>query len=255
MARKRRKTRVSAAGYNKLMGRLAGLRRRGKRGAWKRAAIKASAYRKRLIAANPRHPPQVMGARQACDMMSPQSRALYQKLVKTRSGQKVARLFKAFWKLPCPPTVKLMEGGPRGKTVPISGMGYSKVAHLSTKDRGQHGGKKTVIRGHWTVATEETGRHVLMLSSRPISGKWKAVGFAPETHYIPYDDLERAGTHKKGLEWRHRHGVDDMKKGIPKTKLHWPVVYADRGGKVDSASNFLYGKTPTAKISDWMYGN
>ena len=195
-----------------------------------------------MIAANPR-----------C-VMSPESRALFKKMTRTTAGRAVARRFKAFWKIPCPPSIKLMPGGPKSKTIPLVGMGYTLVVHLADKDKGKRGGKKRVLKGRWTVATEQTGRHVLLLSNRPIAGKFAPVGFAPETHYIPPPDVERAGTHKKGLEWRHRHGRDDEHKGIPRSKLHYPQVFADRNGKVDAHSNFIYGSTGTAKITDWMYG-
>jgi len=239
---------VTARGYNALIRRLVRLKRSGKYKQWNRTSKQASAYRKRLIAANPG------SSHKACSMMDAASRRMYQNAQKTQAGRKVAKLFKEFWKVPCPPSIKLLPGGPKGKTIPLVGMGYTLVVHLSSKDKGERGGTKRVLKGRWHVATEGTGRQVLLLSTRPISGKWGFVGFAPETHYIPPPDVEAAGTHKAGLEWRHRHGKDDKKQGIPPAKLHWPKVYADRGGKTDANSNFLYGTTPTARISDWMYG-
>ena len=255
MAKKRRKSNFSATGYNSMVKRLVKLKRQGKYKQWRTALKRASAYRKRMIAANrSSHPAPPKGKSPACAMMSPESKRIYLQQIRTKYGKRVANRFKEFWKIPCPPSIKLLPGGPKGRTIPLVGMGYTLVVHLADKDKGGRGGKKKVLKGRWNVATEQSGRHVLLLCDRPIKGKFMPVGFAPETHYIPPPDVEKAGTHKAGLEWRHRHGVDDEHKNIPPGKLHWPRVYADRGGKVDAKSNFAYDKTATSKITDWMYG-
>ena len=250
----RKKKRFSATGYNSMVKRLVKLKRQGKYKQWRTTLKRAGAYRKRMIAANrSSHPAPPKGKSPACAMMSPESRALYRRLLLTTAGKRVNKRFKLFWKIPCPPSIKLMPGGPKRQMIPLLDMGHTKVVHLSNEDKGGRGGKQ-VLKGRWTVATEQSGRHVLLLSDRPIAGRFMPVGFAPETHYIPPPDVERAGTHKAGLEWRHRHGVDDEKKDVPPSKLRWPRVYADRGGKVDAKSNFIYDRTPTSKITDWMYG-
>ena len=71
---------------------------------------------------------------------------------------------------------------------------------------------------------------------------------------MPPKDIEAAGTHKAGFHWKHIHGAKDGK-NIPLGELKWPKVYADRNGKVDSQSNFVYGSTKHGKITDWMYHN
>jgi hypothetical protein len=253
--RKKRKSRLSGGAYIRIVRRMIKSGKAGHHGEWSALARRASAYRKRLIAANRAHPAPRPVTGKACAMMDAESRRLYAAQSHTKDGKRVASLFKKFWGLPCPPSVKTLPGGPKGKTIPIMGMGYTREVILSDKDKGQRGGKRRTVRGQWTVATEKTGRHVIMLNKRPISGTFKPVGFAPETYYIPPPDVERAGTHKANFKWRHKHGVDDEKKNIPESKLRWPRVYADRGGKVDGSSNFMYGKTPTAKIREWMYGN
>ena len=252
---KRRKKRSNTAGYSRLIRAMARMRKQGRYKAWSSASKRASSYRKRMIAANRRHPSPRAGGSKACRMMDAETRKLYRSLSRRKDGAAVAKLFRKFWKIPCPPSIKMISG-PGKKVVPLVGMGYTRGVYLSDKNKGKRGGRKHVLHGHWTVATEKTGRHVLLLRKRPIQGKLVPVGYAPETHYIPPQDVERAGTHKAGLEWRHRHGRDDSKgSNPPSSKLQWPMVYADRGGKVDGNSNFVYGKTPTAKITDWMYGN
>lgn len=248
-------------GYMRILSKRARLKRTGRLKAYHRLGRVAVRYRKRMIAGsrskasrervrNPAHASAKMSVG-SCKMDA-NSRHTYSKIKKTAAGQKTVRLFKKFWKIKCPPSVKLLPGS--GPVVPLMGMGTTDAVYLSSGDKGQRGKTRRVVKGSWTVASDSTGKHVLLLTKRPIQGPLKPVGYAPETHYIPPADVESAGTHKKGFHWRHIHGIDDEKKGIPKDKLHWPRVFADRGGKVDEHSNFVYGSTPTAKISDWMYG-
>ncbi len=237
--------------YAALLRKLSQLRKQRNFSAWRKLGKRAVKMRKRMIGRNSKHAPVKMAKKQC--LMDSKSKALFNKVIKTKAGKKVAKRFKQFWKIPCPPSVQLIKGGPKA-TIPLVGMGYTNEVHLSTGDKGECGNKKKVLRGQWTVATEKDGKQVLLLSKRPMSGKLKQVGFAPETHYIPPADVEAAGTHKANTHWRHIHGIDDNKEGIPKSKLKWPPVFADRDGKVDKDSNFVYGKTPTAKITEWMFG-
>lgn len=222
LIRKRIKSRVGSAAYRKL----------GKR---------ASQYRKKLIAANP-------------GTKFDKSGKILKSVLKTKKGLATANRFKKFWVVDHIPSVRIIPG-PEKKIIPLMGMGFSKTAHVSTTDKGQRGGSKKVLKGHWTVACNSTGKQVVLMTDRPIDGKWKEIGYCPETNYTPPPDIEAAGTHKKNFQWRHIHGVDDEKKGVPQDKLHWPKMYADRDGKVDAKSNFLCVLKGPAKITTWMFGN
>lgn len=228
--------RYSAKGYMALLRRLV----KSKKKAHSRLRRKASAYRRRMIA----NPP--------CELKG-DAKKVYQRLLKTNTGKQVARRFQKFWKIKCPPSIQMIKGG-GSKITPLVGMGYTHEVHISDGDKGQRGRKNKVVRGRWTVCTEKSGKQVLLLTNRPLQPPLKEVGYAPETHYVPTPDVEKAGTHKAGSHWRHKHGEDDEHKGIPRKLLHFPKVYADRNGKVDGKSNFVYGKTPKGKITDWMYG-
>ncbi len=217
-----------------------------------RLGKKASAYRKKMIRANRGHTKATKKIK-SC-VMSPKSKALYQKLLKTKDGKAVAKRFKQFWSLPCPPSVKVVPGGPKA-TIPLVGMGHTDKVLISTGQKGARGKSTRTIKGKWNVATEKSGKHVILLTNRPMSGKLSFVGYAPETYYVPPADVEKAGTHKAGFVWRHIHGAADGKTNIPKAQLVWPKVYADRGGKVDGSSNFVYGSTRHGKITTWMYHN
>ncbi len=216
---------------------------------WARLGRKASVFRKRMIAANKGG--HTTGKMQKCSM-SPESKKLYGQLLRTSDGKAVAKRFKQFWKLSCPPSVKPIAGGPKG-VVPLLGMGHTDKVLISNGQKGQQGKQTRTIKGRWNVATEKTGKHVILLTKRPMSGKLVFVGYAPETFYIPPPDIEKAGTHKAGFVWRHIHGAADGNAKIPKAQLVWPKVYADRGGKVDVSSNFVYGSTKHGRITTWMY--
>ncbi len=244
-------SRYNGKGYMKILKQRRQLKKRGQYAKWAKLGKKASAYRKRMIARNRGHTQQTRRIKSV--RMSPESKALYEHTIKTSDGKRVAKRFKQFWKLPGPPSVKKIQGGPKG-IIPLMGMGHTDQVHISTGNKGERNKKTKVLKGRWNVATEKSGKHVLLLSSRPMSGGLKFVGYAPITYYIPPKDVEAAGTHKAGFVWKHVHGQADGK-NIPKNELTWPKVFADRDGKVDSSSNFVYGSTKRGKITTWMYHN
>lgn len=225
---------------------------RTRNGAWHSLKRKASRLRKRMIARNP--------SRAVIKVARKGTRA-YQSLraaaSRTKTGRAVAHRFKRFWGVKEPPKITLVQGGPKRLTW-IAGMGITPQVTLVSAQKGTRGHvTRRAIKGHWMIATEKSGRHIIILSHRrPVKGKFKPVGYAPETRYIPTRDLEEAGTPKAGKYWRHLHGRADSEKlkRLPHSKLVWPLVYADRNGKVAPDSNFIYDKTPSAVVDDWMYG-
>ncbi len=222
-------------------------RRRSKKRskAWISLGRKAASLRRRMI--NP-HPVQKRMPSKC--QVAPGTRKLMAQMTATPAGKQVAARFKRFWKVPCPPSIKVLKGG-KG-TIPLVGMGTTNQVHIATKQKGSHGNKTRILKGKWTVTCDASGKHVLVLGSRPMSGALKSVGFVPVTFYVPHADIEKAGTHKKDFIWKHQHGEKDGR-NIPVNELVWPEVFADRGGKVDSSSNFVYGSTKWGKITDWMY--
>lgn len=261
MARTKRPKGVSAKQYMAVLRKMAQQKRKGRFKAWFELGKRAIRMRRSMIAANPHTPAQMPKYEPNLKAkMPPEFRAAYSAAVKTSEGRKVAKLFKEFWKIPYPPEIKFIPGGPKGKTVFLMGMGTAPEVHLSASNKGEKrsnpGKARTVVKGKWIIASDSSGRHVLILNqNRPIQKPFKFVGYAPETNYIPTPDIEAAGTHKKGKWWRHIHGENDSTKQFAEHKLKWPAVFADRNGKVDRNSNFMYGRTPSAKIRDWMYGN
>lgn len=244
-------SRYNGKAYMSILKKRLKLKKRGKHAQWRKLGRKASAYRKRMIAANRGHPRPNRVTKSV--KMSPESKALYSRAVKSRDGKLVAKRFKKFWGIKSPPSVKAIPGGPKG-IVPLVGMGHTDQVHISTGNKGDRSKKTRILKGRWNVATEKSGKHVILLSKRPMSGGLKFVGYAPVTYYVPPKDIEAAGTHKAGFVWKHVHGQADGK-AVPKHELTWPKVFADRNGKLDASSNFVYGSTKHGKITTWMYHN
>jgi hypothetical protein len=238
------------------------LKRRGKTKAWRKLGYKASAYRKRMIESNRGRKSQrkrynkashVADTRVRQVRMSPETARLYARVMRLKGGQKAGKLFTKFWKLSHPPSIDIVPGDGKKKIIPLMVIGPTKKVFLSNGNKGEQGKKMREISGNWIGATESSGRHVVLLTNRPFQGKLKFVGhYAPRTDYVPPPDIEKAGSPKSGFHWKHIHGAKDGK-NIPLGELEWPKVYADRNGKVDGNSNFVYGTTKHGKITDWMY--
>lgn len=251
---------VSAKQYMAVLRKLSRHKKKGGFKAWFELSKRAARMRAKMISSNPHSAAQMPQYEKGLMAKMPADyRKMYSAALKTTEGRKVNKLFKEFWKIPVPPKIEILQGGPKGRTIFLMGMGTAPEVHLSATNKGERkktAGKagRTVLKGKWKIASDSSGRHVLILSDRPIKGPFKFVGYAPETNYVPTPDIEKAGTHKKGRWWRHLHGENDSNKKYAEHQLKWPAVFADRNGKVDKSSNFIYGTTPSAKIKDWMYG-
>jgi hypothetical protein len=101
---------------------------------------------------------------------------------------------------------------------------------------------RVTVEGRWYVACRPDGRQYMIFTGRKFKGPWRFVGYAPKTTYIPTKELELAGTPKKNTQWEHMHDDEGGK---------WPRVYADHGGKLTSATNFIYD-VGTYTTTDWM---
>lgn len=256
-----RKSRYSGKQYMALLRQRQRLKRSGKKRAWHKLGLKASAYRKRMIARNGRKSQRkrcnaghTTGKMQPCQM-SPESQRWHKRLMKTEAGRAVNGLFKKFFKLSCPPTIRIVPGDGKKEITPLMVMGGTKEAFIATGNKGERGKNTKTIKGNWIGATERSGKHVILLANngkRAFEGGLKFVGYAPRTDYVLTRDVEAAGSHKSGFHWKHIHGAKDGR-NIPLKELEWPKVYADRDGKVDGNSNFVYGTTKHGRITDWMY--
>lgn len=152
---------------------------------------------------------------------------------------KSQRRFKKFWKTD-PVSVKKFDDS-AVKHLKLGGlvsMGKSDRVVLRLNGKA----KTTTLRGKWEPYTDADGKRILILSGRKIQGPLKAVGVAPETWYMASPRIEAAGTHKAKVLWRHKHTDDG---GRP------PLVYADRNGKIDRNSNFIYARG-TYTVTDWI---
>ena len=247
MARRRRrarKRRVSPKTYTAMLRKLALYRRQGRVRAWERLKQSASATRRRMIAANRTHPvdglPMPVFPKDLHQRMPPGFRRDYERAKRNRSGASVLKRHKRFWRVPYPPSIDHYDIGPKNKDIYLMGMGWTPEVHVSAARN--PGAEKTVVKGRWKVACSPNGRQIVIFTGRQFKGPWKFVGYAPETDYIPTGELDRAGTPKGNTKWVHTH---DDEGGV------WPRVFADHGGKLTKATNFIYG-TGTYSVTDWI---
>jgi len=254
MARRRKKKKtskrraLSPKTYTAMLKRLARFRRSGKGRAWARLRQSASAYRKRMIAANRHHPvdglPMPVFPKDLKRGMPPGFRLDYEKMMRHPEGRSVLARHKGFWRVPFPPTISTFDIGPKNEDIYLMGMGFTDQVHLADSRHGDKnpGVRKTKVKGRWNIACTPNGRQIIIFTGRKLKNTWKFVGYAPETHYIPTPELEDAGTPKKNVHWRHTHDDEGGQ---------WPRVFADHGGRLGKDTNFLYDYG-TYSVTDWI---
>ena len=236
MPRKKRKAkRVSGRSYSAALKKLARLKRQ-----WLSLRQRLHRDRKRMIASNSRHAKTAMPKRLLKSQMTRKFASDLKKATRTAGGKKGDRRFRKFWKVPAASRISWFDDRPLKKLRLGALVGMGKSGKVVLRLAGQ--AKNRTLRGKWTPYTDASGKRILILSGRPIKGPFKKIGVAPETWYTPTKATERAGTHKAKAMWRHLHTDDG---GKP------PVVYADRNGKVDRHSNFVYGRG-TYSVTDWI---
>lgn len=217
---------------------MATLRRYAKAKGKRRKSLhrKASALRRRLIAANRSHrtPARSGYSRGLPAKMPSKYRKLFAEALKSRGGRAALARYRKFTGLPWPTEIIAVKTPGRGKRA-LVGMGRTPQVFLarSRKDK-----PKTYNKGG-IVACNASGRQIFVLTGRDStskSQKLRPVGYAAQTHYIPTRLEERAGTHKRGKRWVHNHNDEGGR---------WPKVYEDQAG------NLIYGRG-TYRVSDWI---
>lgn len=162
-------------------------------------------------------------------------------LKRRKDGRQALRKYTQFTGLPYPTEIKVVQmPGPKKRSRVLVGMGRSPYAFIADGPQGKSSGTKQ-LKGRFTPTATPDGKQIILLAGRNSTdgtGKKRFAGFAPETHYIPTSEMERAGTHKRGKHWVHLHGKEENGR--------WPKVF------IDSAGNMHYGKS-TYRMSDWLY--
>ena len=167
------------------------------------------------------------------------------RLMSSATGKSLLRRTRKFWNVPFPPAVSYLTGE---KERALRSLGIRGLMSMGRSDRVViRAAKKKraptkILRGKWKPYADVSGRRILMLSGKAIKLPFVKVGVAPETWYFPTKAMEALGTDKARTMWRHLHTDDG---GKP------PDLYADRGGKIDRNSNFVYGRG-TYSVTDWI---
>ncbi len=197
-----------------------------------------------MIGGNPSHhaedddpPPQYDGDLE--ERMPGNYRRQLEELKKSPEGRKALARYKKFWGIPFPTEIRTVEvPGPKNKKMYLVGMGVSPEVHIS-EGKKKSPGKRKVRKGKRIAATTADGKRIVILSgkdSKATKQELKRLGFAPETHYVPTNQMEDAGTFKKGKYWVHLHSDEGGE---------YPPLYEDQAG------NFWYGPG-TYSVDKWI---
>ena len=214
----------------------------------KRCAKRRTTKRSRVTRRNRAHPTSRLSYRQALTRirrtrlknLSEKDR----KVFRSKSGKQQISLFANFWRIPKVPSIRWIPG-PK-TTTPAVGMGFTPIMYISDHKRGQGGKRQTEIRGNWHVITRASGsrakgRTIYFMTGKKLNGPMRQVGWAPKCMYIPYKDVEAAGSPKAGSNWKHAFSDDH---GV------WPEVYADTP-TLSKKTNFVV-TNGTFTVSDWI---
>jgi len=167
--------------------------------------------------------------------MPEQFRELYEQVKGSAEGRKALARYKKFWGI-MPTQIKVIKmPGPKSKTKYLVGMGRTGQGGKIIKADGS----KTKAKGVRWAATDAAGKRIFLLSGRDSDAghaELQDVGHAEETHYVPTNAQEDAGTFKKDKYWVHRHDDDGGK---------FPAVSKDQAG------NYIYGPG-TYRVTDWI---
>ncbi len=216
--------------YERLVKQLVGLREK---------AVKA---RRKMIAFNRHHPEELTAKRwskaekeKLRSVMPKAYRKVLDRVQRSAHGRTALKAYELFWGIPYPPEITIRKlGKDRKKTATVC-LGISPAVFIAKK----RGGKARKIAGKRRLAFDPRTRRLMIVnpSSRgPVGQDLKFLGYAPETHYVPTQSMERTGTFKRGKYWVHKHDDDGGK---------WPEVW------MDSSGNYLYGKG-TYKVDRWL---
>lgn len=211
----------------------------------RRLRARASKYRQQMIARNRRSRSRNTGRNAGRKYGSLRGRmpgdfkSLLRELESSNTGRAARKKYKQFWGIPYPTEiVKTRLGAGRGRKIFV-GMGRSPAVVLADGPKGRNA-RTWKDRKSRIVATDPSGRRIFVLTRewhrKPFGKNLRFVGYAPETHYVPWPGVERAGSFKKGKYWIHKHDDERGK---------WPKVFKDSSG------NFIYGPG-TYTVGTWI---
>lgn len=173
--------------------------------------------------------------------MPPEYRKDLRDVLAHPEGEKALELFKEFWGIPYPPEIRTIEvPGPENEVKVMVGMGRSPAVNLADGPKGK-GKKKRIEKAH-IPAVDPDGKEIWLLTgkdAKEAKARLKPVGFAPVTEYIPTDEIEDAGSFKRGAHWVHKHDDEGGE---------WPEVYQDQAG------NYRYAHG-TYEVGKWIRRN
>lgn len=152
-------------------------------------------------------------------------------VLQTKKGKRALARHNRFWGLNGVP--KLVTKAVPGikDSEPWVGLGRSPGIVIADGPNERKAKKKKLIKASGELVADATGRKMIWLRNRKRKSNGKLVkrflGWVAKSIYIPYRDIEKAGSSKSKTEWHHSHGSDEGGK--------WPKAYQDQNGNIHYA--------------------
>lgn len=149
-------------------------------------------------------------------------------VLQTKKGKRALRRHNRFWGLKGVPKIKKKEVPGIATNEPWVGLGRSPgivIANGPTKSKTT---KEKLIKAAGELVSDARGRKMIWLRRRGKGANGKGLikrflGWASKVIYIPYKDIEKAGSKKSRTEWHHEMGEHGGKR---------PKAYLDNKGNI-----------------------
>lgn len=151
-------------------------------------------------------------------------------VLQTKKGRRALARHNRFWGLKGVPKLKKKSVPGIGINEPWVGLGRSPGIHIADGPNSKKAKNVKLIRGSGELVSDFKGRKMIWLRNRKRKSNGKLVkrflGWVAKSIYIPYKDIEKAGSKKSRTEWVHSHNDDGGK---------WPKAYQDQYGNIHYA--------------------
>jgi len=149
-------------------------------------------------------------------------------VLQTRKGKQALRRHNRFWGLKGIPKLKTKAvPGIKDKEAWV-GLGRSPGIVIANGPNPKKATKIKLIKAAGELVADHAGRRMIWLRNRRKKSNGKLIkrflGWVKKSIYIPYRDIEKAGSSKSKTEWHHEHGAEERGK--------WPKAFIDQNGNI-----------------------
>lgn len=174
----------------------------------------------------------------------PSYKSVLARVKKSKLGRKALGLYRKFWGLKEPSTIKVFDVPGKGKKTFV-GLGVSPALTLADGPNKERARKIRRYKKRGQLLSNAAGTRMWILYPKRKArkgGRKKFLGWAVQTEYIPNRNIEKDGSYKSGKHWIHTHGQASEHEKVPG---RWPKVYELPNGMIE------YGRG-TYRITDWI---